>query len=204
MDFKTIIEQERSKFVDGKIPSTHIMYDQYMATMDWNGEWTEEQRAFARRLVAEKLTELATKDIPGVTSDNRSLMSKGWGSDEQKSQARTLRQIVEDVDRRELKRAQRKPKQKQFRKLPTTQQEKFKTEAWVEAGKICTTGHVKGVFRDLLQRWGYDGDSPKYFIVRNGIMSDEQYDSVVLKKELPMYFGQYYLSLPNQQAARPQ
>jgi hypothetical protein len=204
MDFKTIIEQERSKFVDGKIPSTHIMYDQYMATMDWNGEWTEEQRAFARRLVAEKLTELATKDIPGVTCDNRSLMSKGWGSDEQKSQARTLRQIVEYVERRELKRAERKPHQKQFRMLTTTEQEKFKTEVWVAARKMCTTGQIKGVFRDVLQKWGYDGDSPKEFIVRNGIMSNEQYDSVMLQKKWPMNYGQYNLPLPNQQAARPQ
>jgi len=203
MDFKTIIEQERSKFVDGKIPPTHIMYDQYMATMDWNGEWTEEQRSFARRLVAEKLTEFATKDVPGITADNRSLMSKGWGSDETKSQARTLRQIVEDVERRHLKRQRRKPNQKQFRMLTTAEQEKFKTEVWVAARKMCTTGETKGVFRDVLKKWVYDGDSPKQFIVRNGIMSKDQYESV-MRKEWPMNFGQYYLSLPNQQAARPQ
>ena len=64
MHFKTIIEQERSKFVDGKIPSTHIMYDQYMATMDWNGEWTEEQRAFARPLVYQRLNRPGTKTLP--------------------------------------------------------------------------------------------------------------------------------------------
>ena len=203
MDFKTIIEQERSKFVDGKIPPTHIMYDQYMATMDWNGEWTEEQRSFARRLVAEKLTEFATKDVPGITADNRSLMSKGWGSDETKSQARTLRQIVEDVERRHLKRQRRKPNQKQFRMLTTAEQEKFKTEVWVAARKMCTTGETKGVFRDVLKKWVYDGDSPKQFIVRNGIMSKDQYESV-MRKEWPMNFGQYYLSLPSQQAARPQ
>lgn len=203
MDFKTIIEQERSKFVDGKIPPTHIMYDQYMATMDWNGEWTEEQRSFARRLVAEKLTEFATKDVPGITADNRSLMSKGWGSDETKSQARTLRQIVEDVERRHLKRQRRKPNQKQFRMLTTAEQEKFKTEVWVAARKMCTTGETKGVFRDVLKKWVYDGDSPKQFIVRNGIMSKDQYESV-MRKEWPMNLGQYYLSLPSQQAARPQ
>lgn len=203
MDFKTIIEQERSKFVDGKIPPTHIMYDQYMATMDWNGEWTEEQRSFARRLVAEKLTEFATKDVPGITADNRSLMSKGWGSDETKSQARTLRQIVEDVERRHLKRQRRKPNQKQFRMLTTAEQEKFKTEIWVAARKMCTTGETKGVFRDVLKKWVYDGDSPKQFIVRNGIMSKDQYESV-MRKEWPMNLGQYYLSLPSQQAARPQ
>lgn len=203
MDFKTIIEQERSKFVDGKIPPTHIMYDQYMATMDWNGEWTEEQRSFARRLVAEKLTEFATKDVPGITADNRSLMSKGWGSDETKSQARTLRQIVEDVERRHLKRQRLKPNQKQFRMLTTAEQEKFKTEVWVAARKMCTTGEIKGVFRDVLKKWGYDGDSPKYFIVRNGMMSKDQYESV-MRKEWPMNLGQYYLSLPGQQAARPQ
>lgn len=203
MHFKTIIEQERSKFVDGKIPPTHIMYDQYMATMDWNGEWTEEQRSFARRLVAEKLTEFATKDVPGITADNRSLMSKGWGSDETKSQARTLRQIVEDVERRHLKRQRLKPNQKQFRMLTTAEQEKFKTEVWVAARKMCTTGEIKGVFRDVLKKWGYDGDSPKEFIVRNGMMSKDQYESV-MRKEWPMNLGQYYLSLPSQQAARPQ
>jgi hypothetical protein len=66
MDYKSIIEQERSKFVDGKIPATHIMYHQYMATLDWSGDLTEEQTLYACRKMAEMFAANAERILTPV------------------------------------------------------------------------------------------------------------------------------------------
>jgi hypothetical protein len=161
MTLQQRIEEARQQFVDGKLPETHVLHYEYMATLDWAGPWTDEMKAHAARCV------------------------RMWMDNYKKQERQELKSFIElfPVSAKDFKSKTRI--QRPFKQLTKEKKEEIVRSLYQHAWNYCNKRSRLLAFSKALKRHGYIYNDAMKFVVTHKIMSENEYRALSKHRIMP-------------------
>jgi hypothetical protein len=157
MTLQQRIEEARQQFVDGKLPETHVLHYEYMATLDWAGPWTDEMKAHAARCV------------------------RMWMDNYKKQERQELKSFIElfpvDFESSWRKRT--------YARITRDKVDRIIPGLYKNAVSYCNNRRKQLGFKEVLERHGCRYNDAMKFVVTHKIMSENEYRALSKHRIMP-------------------
>lgn len=166
MNLQQRIEEAQKQFVDGKLPQTHVLYFEQMASLDWAGPWTDEMKAHAARCVQ-------------MWMDCHQAKQK-----QERQEVKSFIELFPVSDERQIA----KPK-RTYKRFTKERIDRVIPALYKNALNYCSNRSKQLAFKDVLQSHGFRYNDALRFVVTHKIMSETEYRDLSKRRIMPGHWS---------------